>query len=128
MKTSIYGLLAIGAGGALAGMYHAAGGVSGWLNLFTLWVLLPYLVLLLAARWAVRKPIVVTVLVVAILVAGFGSYAYYEALVVQTSSTSALVFVTVPLWQLIAAGVAFLTAFATRRRGAMADTPPAGVD
>ena len=50
----------------------------------------------------------------------FGGFAYVDALFVHVSSTSALVFIFIPLYQLLAASIALVLALAVR--GSVAKT------
>ena len=81
---------------------------------FAFWMVFPFLLFCGAIYLAPRKTLVVILLVV-ILVAGvFGHYAYQQSKI-DPSSTASLVFVFIPLYQSLAAGILALLGFLFRR-------------
>lgn len=105
------------AGGALAtigAIGHAAGSASSLLSGFTVWALLPYLVLLASSRVAVSRGRALTVAIIAPLVSAFALFFWADALFVHTTSTSPLVFLFVPLYQLIASLILLTALFFSR--------------
>ena len=86
---------------------------AGKLSLFgvvvAFWVALPFLLLLRASRSTSARAVAITHLVGAVLLVG-SSVAAYSPTALSSSSTSALVFVFLPLWQLIGVGIIVLVA------------------
>jgi hypothetical protein len=99
-------------------MFGQAGGVGtpragavASLALFALWAVVPYLALLLIGYVSRTKaaPAVIT-LVGALAVTGCGLWAYYEGFYVNLDAQSALLFVFVPVIQLVGCAVLAVTA------------------
>lgn len=96
---------------------------SWWLAAipFALWIAGPAVVPYLLARKRRNQTVVITMLGFLTLSTLLSAVAYYQAMFVSTSSTSALVFLFIPLYQwtafLVVTGIVFAaTAFARRRK------------
>jgi hypothetical protein len=100
--------LAIGGGGTLAAMTYASDDVS---PVFAGWLLVPYLILLIDLARARTQGMLIVTFAVSILAVVFAIAAYFDALFISTSSTSALAFLFVPLYQLVAALVVLVVSF-----------------
>ena len=119
MKTfllAIPTILTIGALVTVASLLHCGGSVASLLSGFTLWALIPYAVLFASCSLARTRGRTLTTLVVSVLATAFAAFAYGDAMFSHSSSTSALIFIFVPLYQLIAAAILFAILFATRTR------------
>ncbi len=93
---------------------HAAGGFRLDAVLFDLWAIAPYAVFVLASRLAVSRGASIAVLVCCTLATVFAVSVYYDAFFGHISSTSGLVFLFIPLYQLIFAGVLLVIVAAKR--------------
>lgn len=111
-------VLTIGAAVTLAALGYAAGSASALVSGFTVWALLPYAVLLCADRLPKTHGVARGILTVSLLSVAVANVVYLRALFVDVSSTSPLVFVLIPLYQLIAAAITFGVAFALRSQSA----------
>ena len=98
-------VLAIGALVTVAALLHGGGSASALLSGFTPWALAPYAVLLAATRLARTPRISIAVLVVSGLATAFGSVVYVDAMFLREGSTNSLVFLFIPLYQLMAAAL-----------------------
>ena len=114
---SIISRLALGVGvlGTSAAMVMAGGSVAALLSGLTIWALLPYALLLASSRFAGTRGRALTACIVSVVASAFAVVAYADALFIDSSSTNALVFVFVPLYQLIAAAILLATLFFSRR-------------
>ena len=99
--------------GILASITSAPADVSETLFTvgFYIWVALPFALLAIATLSIYRKPYSnaaqLAILVAALAVTSASVWAYWMAVFRPTSSTSALIFVVVPLYSLIAAGAIY---------------------
>ena len=90
-----------------------------WLGFlaFFLWALLPFaIVALMAYRPSMSQRSLWVLLAASVLLTVATCALLYTALIVQTDAQSALVFVVLPIWQLIALPVFLLVAFLLRER------------
>ena len=117
MRILSYTIAAGGGLGTLAAMVYAGGSPGALLSGFTLWALLPYAALAGAAAIAPTRGTLLATLIVSVVAVIFGGLVYIDALFIHVSSTSALVFVFIPLCQLFAATVVGLFAAYQRRQG-----------
>ena len=104
-------------------MSYAADLTSGrnflWAVGFGLWVVSPFVFLLHATRrFQGNRTRDVALLLVSLATALFAAFVYYDAFFVSMDAQSALVFIFVPLWQWVGAGlgVAALDGWAWWRR------------
>ncbi len=117
LRIASYSIATLGAAVTIAAMIHGGGGLRSVLNGFMIWALLPYGALAAAAAISRTRGSLIAAFVVCLLAVLFGSFIYLDALFIHTSSTSALVFIFIPLYQLLAAVVVLVFA-AERRRHA----------
>ena len=106
--------LGVGAFATIAAMVLAGDGAAALLSGLTIWALLPYALLLTCSRFAGTRGRALTVCIVAVLATAFAVVAYADALFIESSSTSALVFAFVPLYQLVAASIVLAMLFFSR--------------
>ena len=117
----------VGAVGTLAIMLHATSWqVADAITLaFLLWACLPYIVLLISNfRIHRRGPSfasAIAILAASLLVVTFSLWLYYDSVYVSETSTSALIFVFLPGYALVATGIIYyvtkaLTSLLARRR------------
>jgi hypothetical protein len=132
-RAVIHALIGAGIAGSIGASIYAArpwGGnyayqdASGYLQLL-LWegfIALPYVLLyLVARRYGAGARQLAVLLFSCLLLSGFGVYAYVDAVLFSTSSTSALIFLVLPVYQvLVVAGIWGACAMIRRRevRGA----------
>jgi FtsH-binding integral membrane protein len=125
LKRSIFTILLLGVLTTLGFMVHAGepSSPSWWLLFvpFAGWVSVPYAVVALAVR---RQPVVrssqVVLLIAAIALATFGGYTLYGAFVTHIDAQSGIVFVFLPLYQLVGLVPLLWIAQSLARRGAAA--------
>ena len=115
MKAVTYSVLVIGVLGTLAVMVHAGGSAQSLVSGFTLWAVLPYVVFAAACALSRVREIILTTLIASVVGTLFAALIYIDAFFIHISSTSALVFIFIPLYQLIAAGIVLLVSFIARR-------------
>lgn len=98
---TVYGASVIGilAGFVLVGY---AGGITGLWSFFSLWVPLPYVLCMLAARFTQTTWFINALLVLTLLLVTISTYIYMDAILINTDAQGALVFVVVPLLQVAA--------------------------
>ena len=113
-KTATQATLGCGALVTIAALAHAGGGASSLLSGFTIWPLLPYAVLLASSAFASTSGRALAAFIVSLLAAGFALLVYGDALFGHTSSMSGLVFVFIPLYQLIVAVILLAVLFFSR--------------
>ena len=106
--------LAVGVLVTIAAMVLAGGSAAALLSGFTIWALLPYALLLASSRLAGTRGRVLTVCIVSVVASAFAVAAYADALFIDSSSTGALVFLFVPLYQAIAVAILLATLFFSR--------------
>lgn len=117
-QSTIIARLALGVGvlATIAAMVLAGGSAAALLSGLTIWALLPYALFLASSRFADTRGRSLTVCIVSAVASVFAVVSYADALFIDSSSTSALVFVFVPLYQLIAAAILLATLFFSRAR------------
>ena len=115
-NTATIAVLAVGAFVTLAALLHGGGSLSSLLDGFTVWVLSPYAAFCASCSLARTQGRALATLIVSSLATAFAALLYGDAMFGHTSSTSALVFIFIPLYQLIAAAVLFGVLFFTRTR------------
>ena len=99
-------------------MIYAAQGITLGACLFALWAIAPYAVFIITARVARSRAAVTIALVGCALASAFSAFIYIDAFFVHIHSTNALVFLFIPLYQLVFATVLFAVIYATRRGSA----------
>ncbi len=106
LKTLNSTLLIVSSLIALGLITYASGGVSGLLSGFTIWSVLPYLILVFISYRAqsVRTLLAVTILSVVCILS---TYLYFDSLFVHPDAQGALIFLFLPLYQLFATIVGF---------------------
>ena len=114
-RTAIYSFLVLGILSTLGFLVFAAQGFRGLLSGFTLWGIVPYFVFGAAICIARTRGSVITVSVVSLAAVFFAAFLYIDAFFIHTSSTSALAFIFIPLYQLLAAVVVLVFALERRR-------------
>ena len=115
-----YSVLVLGGLGTFALMIYAAEGFRSLVSGFTVWALVPYAVFAIATRIARTRASIIAASVASFIAVFFGVFIYVDALFIHISSTSALVFVFIPLYQLLA-GLVVLVFALERRRHATQD-------
>ena len=114
LKLTTRCLLATGITVTIGALVYAAGSATAVISGFTVWALLPYVLLLCANRMAQTSGMARGILIVTLLSVVVANVAYIRAFFVDGSSTSPLVFVVIPLYQLIAAALTLGVTFALR--------------
>jgi hypothetical protein len=114
MKSITYTVLAIGALGTLGVMAYAGQSLESLVSGFTLWALAPFATFAAACALA-RRAVAIGVLVAAVVATLFAAFIYIDAFFIHIHSTSALVFIFIPLYQLVAAAILLVAAFVSRR-------------
>ena len=79
-----------------------------------IWALVPYAVLLASSALAGTRGRALAAFIVSLLASGFALFVYGDALFVHTSSTGGLVFLFIPLYQLIPAVILLAFLFFSR--------------
>ena len=115
MKSITYTVVAIGAVGTLGVMAYAGQSFESLVSGFTLWALAPFATFAAACALARRRGVIVVALIAGVVATLFAAFTYIDAFFIHIHSTSALVFIFVPLYQLVAAVILLLVAFVTRR-------------
>lgn len=98
---AVYGVSAVGALFTLGLLWHA-GGMKGLLSGFALWALLPYAGFCLAARVIKSAWFITALLVLTILSVAAGAYFYIDAMFIHIDAQGALIFLFMPLYQVLA--------------------------
>jgi len=115
MKSITYAVLMIGALGTLAVMAYAGQSLESLVSGFTLWALAPFATFAAACALARSRVLTIGALVAVILATLFAAFIYIDAFFIHIHSTSALVFIFIPLYQLVVAVILLIIAFITRR-------------
>jgi hypothetical protein len=115
-KAATKATLGLGALCTIAALAYATGGASSLLKAghLAIWSLLPYAVLLVSTALAGTRGRALAAFIVSVLVSGYGLFIYSDALFVHLSSTGGLVFLFIPLYQLITAIIFLLVLFFSR--------------
>jgi len=113
LRQIIYALTSIGAVSTLGFMAYAGRSFHSLLSEFTPWALSPYAVFALAGL-AVRLQWVAGVVLLSSLVAIYAAAAYADAFFIHVHSTSAIIFIFLPFYQLILATVVLLLSLISR--------------
>ena len=114
LRLLTYSIASVGAAATLAAMVYAGGSLRSLLDGFTIWALVPYAAFAAAAAIARTRGSLLAAFLSCLAAVGFGLFIYWDALFVHISSTSALVFIFIPLYQLLAAAI--VITFAIERR------------
>jgi len=114
LRYFIYAITLLASAGSLGLMAYAGQSFESLLSGFTLWVVAPYAVLAAAGAIARTWPVVIVSLLVSLICIGYAILVYLDAFFVHTHSTSALVFIFVPLYQLIVAAAVLLASCISR--------------
>ena len=110
-----YAVLVLGAIATLAALAMSSGNaLRGLLSGFTIWTLSPYAVLGAAVAIARTRGSIITALIISLLALASAVCGYGSLFVGHQSSTAALIFVSLPFCQLLAAAIAIT--FAAERR------------
>jgi hypothetical protein len=109
-------ILVIGSFVTVAALVRGGGSIASLFSGFTVWALVPYGILFASSSLARTSGRALATLIVSSLATAFAVLIYFDAMFVSTSSTSALVFVFIPLYQLIVAAILFAVIFFTRTR------------
>ena len=105
-KSLNYLLLGVGIFASLCFMTYASGGIDDLLNLFTLWTIFPFSILLLITyRTTSRKTLITTTIFSTLCV--LSTYFYFDSLFIHPDAQGALIFFFLPLYQLFATVVGF---------------------
>jgi hypothetical protein len=115
MKVITYIVVAAGAVGTLVVMAYAGQSLQSLVSGFTPWTLAPYAAFAAACALARSRGVVATTLVASVVATLFAGFIYIDAFFIHIYSTSALVFICIPLYQLIVAAILLLIAFVSRR-------------
>jgi hypothetical protein len=107
-------ILASGPFVTVAALFHAGDNLWSLLNGLTAWALIPYALFLASCPIARSRGRALATLTVSGLATAFAVLVYGDAMFIHTNSTSSLVFIFVPLYQLIAAAILFTFLFFTR--------------
>ncbi len=98
---------------------YASGGAGVLLSGFTLWGVSPFLVLLLISHRAISHRSVITTTLLSIL-CFLGTYLYFDSLFVHLDAQGALVFLFLPIYQLLSLlvgfGISAVVGFIQKRR------------
>ncbi len=105
LRIASYCILSLGVVATLAAMVYAGGSIASLLSGFTVWAVAPYVAFLIAVVIAPTRGAAIAALVFCLAAALFASFIYFDALFVHISSTGALVFVFIPLYQLLTAAI-----------------------
>ncbi len=114
-KIATQSTLGVGALISLGALYYAGQSVRSLLSGFTAWVILPYAVFSVACSLVRTRGVALIIFVVSVMAVLCAGFIYVDALFLHSSSTSALVFIFIPLYQVIAAGVMLVISFFSRR-------------
>src|SRR4051812_18618132 len=98
-----YSILALGGVATLLALTLSGEGFRGLASGFAIWVILPYIALATAACIARTRGSIIAVLAVSLLAVVVAVYSYAGLFVGHQTSTAALIFVFLPLYQLLAA-------------------------
>jgi len=130
LRTVIFLLIAAGIAGSLGVSIYAAqpwGGNYAYQNLgdylellaWEAFITLPFLLLFLVARrYATPGPQMMFLVFGCLVMSGFGVYTYIDAVFVNPSSTAALIFLVLPIYQLIFVAIIWGVCAVVRRRAA----------
>ncbi len=80
------------------------------------WSVIPYIYLSLMNRKVSEKRAVMSVLIVALLTAAFGVWAFVDAAFIHGDAQSGLAWPVIPLWQLIFLGIASVPVYYLNRK------------
>lgn len=100
LKVIDYLLLCATILGTLGFIMYAAGGIGGALDVFTLWTILPPVMLLLVCNRSTSLRTLITVTTLSILCA-LSMYLYVDSLFIHPDAQGALIFFFLPLYQLV---------------------------
>ncbi|MFM7784808.1 MAG: hypothetical protein ACKPE6_09230 [Gammaproteobacteria bacterium] len=92
----------------IAALLRGAGSPEALLNGLSAWALAPYAVFLACNSIARTRRRAIATLVVSGLATGSAAIVYVDGMFLRSSSTSGLVFVFIPLYQLVVAGILLL--------------------
>ena len=110
-----YSFLVLGGLGTLALMAYAAQNFRSLVSGFTLWALIPYIAFALAIHIARTRVSLIAACVASLVATFLGVFIYVDGLFVHISSTGALAFVFIPLYQTLAAVIVLVFALERRR-------------
>jgi hypothetical protein len=100
-------LLSVGIFAPLGFMTYASGGIDGLLDLYTLWTILPFFVLLLITlHTSSRETLIATTILGTLCL--LSTYLYFDSLFIHPDAQGALIFIFLPLYQLFSIIVGFI--------------------
>jgi len=108
LRQIIYALTLIGAVSTLGFIAYAGRSFHSLLSGFTPWALSPYAVFALAGVAVRLQWVAVVVLVFSLVATVYAAAAYADAFFIHVHSTSAIIFIFLPFYQLILAAVVLL--------------------
>ena len=114
LRQMIYALSSIGAVSTLGFIAYAGQSFRSLFSGFTPWALASYVVFAVAGLVAYQQWLAAIVLVSSLVATLFAAAGYFDALFIHVHSTSALVFIFVPLYQLILAALVLLISLVSR--------------
>lgn len=103
LKIATQTVIALGLLITLGSLIYASQGLKGLFSVMGLWVLLPYVLMFTAVKFARTQGTMLVTLLLSILSGTAAGFTYYNALMASKSSTGALAFLSVPLLQTFAA-------------------------
>lgn len=106
LKVFNFALLLLGALLTLGFLSYAGGGLSSLLDWFVLLGILPYFILAVVSHYAILHRIAVVVASLSIIFL-FSTYVYYDSLFIHPDAQGALIFLFLPIYQLLALLVGF---------------------
>ena len=112
-----YAFSLVGAIGTVALMAYAGQSLKSLLSGFTPWAIAPYAVFAAAGAIARTRAIVVVTAFVSLAAVLYAAFAYVDVFFVHIHSTGALVFIFVPLYQLVVAALVLVISLISLRAG-----------
>ena len=118
LNTITVAVLIVGAMVTLVALFHGGGSFSSLLDGFTVWALVPYTAFFASCRLARARGRALATLIVSSLATAFAALVYIDAMFIHTGSMGGLVFIFIPLYQLLAALILLAVLLFTRARNA----------
>jgi hypothetical protein len=114
----------VGVGATAFAMARMAHDPLGWLNPFSLWAWAPYVLLAFAAMRAKSRPFKLGTLLSSLAVTALGTFAYLSVALHPSDAQDGLVFLEIPLAQLLLAMVGLGAGKIVARRQQARNQPP----
>jgi hypothetical protein len=114
LRQIIYALTSIGAVSTLAFIAYAGRSFHSLVSGFTPWALTPYAVFALAGVAVRLRWVAVVVLASSLVATIYAAAAYADAFFIHVHSTSAIIFIFLPFYQLILAATVLLLSLVSR--------------